>query len=189
MRETPNAFFSQESVPEGFTWIDPSHMQKEQMGRLLDHWLQRQDNGLVGLQFTGCSPAHYRRRDYRRKTRDYQDNEGDVRKRKNGKPSTLYLKSIDPILPTDSVDPSRHPSIDPNVNPSINPSVNPSIDPSIERADTLDPNAPFSMLEKSAEERITYLRTLCMDDHYTAMIDTLHMSNKVGSLLKFTSLC
>ena len=56
-------------------------------------------------------------------------------------------------------------------------------------ADTLDPNAPFSMLEKSAEERITYLRTLCMDDHYTAMIDTLHTSDKVGSLLKFTSLC
>ena len=39
MCDTPNAFFSKESVPKDFTWVDPSHMQKEQMTQLLDHWL------------------------------------------------------------------------------------------------------------------------------------------------------
>ena len=33
------------------------------------------------------------------------------------------------------------------------------------------------------------LGTLSMDDHYTDMIDALNKSDKVGSLLKFTSLC
>lgn len=60
---------------------------------------------------------------------------------------------------------------------------------SVYPADSLDPNAPCSMLDKSAEEKITYLRTLSMDDHYTDMIDALNKSDKVGSLLKFTSLC
>ena len=91
MGENPNEFFSEESVPEGFTWVDLSH-KKKQMSRLLDHWLQREDNGLVGLQFTGCLPTHYRRRDYQRKTRDDQDDKEDVGKRKNGKSTTLSLK-------------------------------------------------------------------------------------------------
>jgi hypothetical protein len=90
MRENPDAFFSKESVPEGFKWVDPSHMLKEQMGQLLDHWLERQEDGLTGLEFTGCSRSHYRRNDYRRK-RDYQDDEEDLEKRKKGQSTMLHL--------------------------------------------------------------------------------------------------
>jgi hypothetical protein len=142
MRENPDAFFSKDSVPDGFSWIDPSHMQKEQMGLLLDHWLGRQEEGLVGLEFTGCSRTHYRRNDYRRKTRASQDDEEDLRKGKNGQSAMLHPKRVDPV-------------------------------------DCIDPEGPFSMLHKSAEEKIVYLRTLSMDRNYTDMIEALAKSDKV----------
>ena len=167
MRDTPNAFFSKESVPKDFTWVDPSHMQKDQMTQLLDHWLGRQEEGHVGLQFTGCPRTNYRRNDYRRKTKDNQDDEGENLGKREGKKGQSTPPRPDPVDPVDPVDP-----IDP-------------IDP----IDLVDPNAPFSMLNKSSEEKIVYLRTLCMDKNYQNMIEVLVNSDKVSVFFKTSNVC
>lgn len=160
MRDTPDAFFSKESVPKGFSWVDPSHMQKEQMTQLLDHWQGRQEEGHVGLQFTGCARTNFKRNDYRRKTREYQeDDEKNPGKAEKGQFSIRHLG--------DGVDRPVVPIEDP---------ANP-VDP-VDPVDLVDPT-PFSMLHKSAEEKIGYLRRICMDKNYQDMIDALANSDKV----------
>ena len=160
MRDTPDTFFSKESVPEGFSWVDPSHMQKDQMSLLLDHWLGRQEEGHVGLQFTGCPHTNFKRNDYRSKTRESPENdEEDSGKAKKGRP---VVRSVD--CPVDC-----------------------PVDDPVDLADLFDlddlvgvvDTTPFPMLHKSAEEKIIYLRMLCMDGNYQDMIEALVNSDKV----------
>jgi hypothetical protein len=46
-------------------------------------------------------------------------------------------------------------------------------------AEIVDDKAPFSMLYKTAEDKIVYLRSLCGDGNYQKMVDTLAESDKV----------
>ena len=56
---------------------------------------------------------------------------------------------------------------------------NDPVDP-VDPIDLVDPNTPCSMLNKSSEEKIVYLRTLCMDQNYQNIIEVLVNSDKVS---------
>ena len=140
----------------------------------MDHWLGRQKEGHVGLQFTSCPRTNFKRNDYRRKTRESPENdEEDSGKAKKGCP---VVRSVD--RPVDR--PVDHP-VDHPVRP---------VDRPIDPVDPVDPfdlddlvgvvdTTPFPMLHKSVEEKIIYLRTLCMDGNYQDMIEALVNSDKV----------
>jgi hypothetical protein len=77
-------------------------MQKEQMSELLDHWMGRQEQGLVGLEFTGCPRTNYRRNDKHRKARgdvnDEEDEEDEEKGQKGQFPTTLHIPGVTWIL-------------------------------------------------------------------------------------------
>ena len=45
----PSDWVLEECYPEGFTWADPSKIQKAEVFRLLEHWRQREKDGLTAL--------------------------------------------------------------------------------------------------------------------------------------------
>ena len=49
MCSNPSEWILEECYPEGFTWADPSKIHKSEVFRLLDHWRQREKDGLTPL--------------------------------------------------------------------------------------------------------------------------------------------
>ena len=49
MCRTPSDWIVEECYPEGFSWADPSKIRKSEVFRLLDHWRQREKEGLTPL--------------------------------------------------------------------------------------------------------------------------------------------
>lgn len=66
MAEAPDRFFSPDCMPDNLVFTDPSRMSKDTMDKLLSFWGDRQEQGKVGLQFTGCLPRNFPRGDERR---------------------------------------------------------------------------------------------------------------------------
>lgn len=146
MAQSPNEFFSPDSVPAGFVWDDPSHLQIEKVHELLDLWYARQDEGKVGLEFTGCPTKDFIKSDQRRKSRvDPEADEEEEDAQGKGKAPAAVTRSS---------------------------------------KDALDENAPFSMIHKPAEDRISYLKTLSVDQDYLKMVDALASSDKVFYSIK-----
>ena len=52
----PSSWITEESVPHGFQWKDPSKIQMGEIFRLLDHWRDRQDQGLDHLIWVPTCP-------------------------------------------------------------------------------------------------------------------------------------
>ncbi|KAN0139064.1 hypothetical protein V8E53_003066 [Lactarius tabidus] len=47
--KNPPAWILEECYPEGFIWADPSKIRRAEVFRLLDHWRQREQDGLTAL--------------------------------------------------------------------------------------------------------------------------------------------
>ena len=43
---SPGSWMLEECYPEGFSWVDPSKLRNAQVFQLLDHWRQREEDGL-----------------------------------------------------------------------------------------------------------------------------------------------
>jgi hypothetical protein len=54
MSDSPDNFFDPDHLPEGVTLCDPSHLRGEEVQKLWDFWVHRQEDGRVGFMFKGC---------------------------------------------------------------------------------------------------------------------------------------
>jgi hypothetical protein len=52
----PSSWIDRECTPDGFVWKDPSKIRIGEIHRLLDHWRDRIDRGLIGLVWVPTCP-------------------------------------------------------------------------------------------------------------------------------------
>jgi hypothetical protein len=70
--QDPTAWISEDCIPPGFEWKDPSKIQIGEIFRLLDHWMDRQDEGLDALVWVTSCPLFKKAQEPRKRRQSLQ---------------------------------------------------------------------------------------------------------------------